>query len=68
MNSLSSRAALRRTPATAVLVPYDAPSAISLNRQRNAVVAVRNGTTPGPDLRGVLNQPRRPMLSSCRGN
>jgi serine/threonine protein kinase len=44
-------------PATAVLVPYDAPSAISLNRQRNALTAVRNGTTPGPDLRGVLINP-----------
>lgn len=44
-------------PTTAVLVPYDAPSAISLNRQRNALVAVRNGTTPGPDLRGVLIDP-----------
>jgi len=44
-------------PTTAVLIPYDAPSAISLNRQRNAVTAIRNGTTPGPDLRGVLVNP-----------
>ena len=44
-------------PSTATLVPYDAPSAISLNRQRNAVMAVKSGTTPGPDLRGVLVNP-----------
>lgn len=44
-------------PPTATLVPYDAPSAISLNRQRNAVMAVKSGTTPGPDLRAVLVDP-----------
>ena len=55
--TLLSRRPLGGLPVTAVLVPYDAPSAISLNRQRNAVMAVRNGTTPGPDLRGVLVNP-----------
>jgi len=55
--TLLSRRPLGGLPATAVLIPYDAPSAISLNRQRNAVLAVRNGTTPGPDLRGVLVNP-----------
>ncbi|WP_026264746.1 serine/threonine-protein kinase [Arthrobacter sp. 135MFCol5.1] len=44
-------------PGTATLVPYDRPSAISLNRQRNAVLAVKSGTTPSPDLRSVLVDP-----------
>jgi serine/threonine protein kinase len=44
-------------PPMATLVPYDAPSAISINRQRNAVLAVRAGTVPGPDLRPVLIDP-----------
>lgn len=44
-------------PPMATLVPYDAPSAISLNRQRNAVLAVKAGTIPGPDLRSVLVDP-----------
>lgn len=44
-------------PPTATLVPYDAPSAISLNRQRNAVLAVRAGTVPGQDLRSILVEP-----------
>ncbi|UVT26251.1 AAA domain-containing protein [Rhodococcus pyridinivorans] len=53
---LSSRP-LTSLPKSATLVPYDAPSAISLSRQRNAVTAVRNGATPGPDLRSVLLDP-----------
>jgi serine/threonine protein kinase len=53
---LSSRP-LVGLPATATLVPYDRPSAISLNRQRNAVLAVKSGTTPSPDLRNVLVDP-----------
>jgi hypothetical protein len=44
-------------PPMATLVPYDAPSAISLNRQRNAVLAVRAGTVPGQDLRPILVEP-----------
>lgn len=44
-------------PSSATLVPYDQPSAISLSRQRNAVLAVKSGTTPGPDLRPVLVDP-----------
>ena len=44
-------------PGNATLVPYDQPSAISLNRQRNAVLAVKSGTTPSPDLRAVLVDP-----------
>ncbi|WP_102140892.1 serine/threonine-protein kinase [Mycobacterium hubeiense] len=44
-------------PPTATLVPYDAPSSISLNRQRDAALAVKNGTTPRQDLRGLLVNP-----------
>ena len=55
--TLLSRQPLSGLPPEAILGPYDAPSAISLNRQRNAVMAVKNGTTPGPDLRGVLINP-----------
>lgn len=53
---LSSRV-LTGVPGSATLVPYDQPSAISLNRQRNAVLAVKNGTTPSPDLRAILVDP-----------
>jgi hypothetical protein len=55
--TLLSRKPFSGLPPNATLVPYDAPSAISLNRQRNAVMAVKNGTTPGPGLRGVLIDP-----------
>jgi len=55
--TLLSRQPLSGLPPEAILGPYDAPSAIALNRQRNAVMAVKNGTTPGPDLRGVLINP-----------
>jgi serine/threonine protein kinase len=55
--TLLSRQPLSGLPSAATLGPYDAPSAISLNRQRNALIAVKNGTTPGPDLRGVLINP-----------
>jgi hypothetical protein len=55
--TLLSSKPLGALPSTATLVPYDAPSAISLNRQRNAVVAVKSGTTPGPDLSGLLVEP-----------
>lgn len=48
---------LSHPPGSASLVPYDAPSKISLGRQRTAVTAVRNGTGPGPDLRRVLLSP-----------
>lgn len=44
-------------PTAATLVPYHAPSAISLNRQRNAVLAVKNTTTPSPSLRALLVDP-----------
>ncbi|MDJ0318391.1 serine/threonine-protein kinase [Arthrobacter antibioticus] len=44
-------------PSFATLVPYDRPSAISINRQRNAVLAVKSGTTPSPDLRNILIDP-----------
>jgi len=44
-------------PKTGTLAPYDAPSAVSLNRQRNAVIAIRNGTIPGPNLRDILVNP-----------
>lgn len=53
---LSSRP-LSGLPQSATLVPYDGPSAISISRQKNAVLAVQAGTTPGPDLRTVLIDP-----------
>lgn len=53
---LSSRP-LVGLPASASLIPYDSPSSISLNRQRNAVLAVQNGTNAGSDLRNVLIDP-----------
>jgi serine/threonine protein kinase len=53
---LSSRP-LGGVPSSASLVPYDQPSAISLNRQRNAVLAIKSGTTPGVDLRAILVDP-----------
>ena len=55
--TLLSNRPLSGLPGSSSLVSYDAPSAISLNRQRNAVMAVRNGTNPGPDLRGILVNP-----------
>jgi hypothetical protein len=55
--TLLTRKPLGSLPSTATLVPYDAPSAISLARQKNAVLAVRDGTTPRRDLRGVLIDP-----------
>lgn len=55
--TLLSGKPLGSLPSTATLVPYDAPSAISLSRQRNAVLAVKSGTTPGPDLRALLVEP-----------
>lgn len=53
---LSSRP-LASLPPTASLVPYDAPSAIALGRQRNAVLAIKSGTTAGPDLPALLIDP-----------
>jgi AAA domain/Protein kinase domain len=44
-------------PRAASLLPYNAPSATSLSRQRKAVTAVRNGSTPSPDLRTILVNP-----------
>ncbi|MFL6163853.1 MAG: AAA domain-containing protein [Jatrophihabitantaceae bacterium] len=55
---LSSRQ-LTGLPRTATLIPYDAPSSIALNRQRNAVLGVRDRTTPAPDLRDILIDPSR---------
>lgn len=48
-------------PPAAKLEPYDAPSAIALGRQRNALLAVQNATTPSPDLRRLILEP------SCNG-
>jgi hypothetical protein len=53
---LSSRP-LVGLPSAASLVPFNAPSAIALSRQRSAVTAIRSGTTPSPDLRTVLVSP-----------
>lgn len=55
--TLLSHRPLRGVPPTAALVPYDRPSAISLERQRRAVTEIRNGTTPAPALRGILVDP-----------
>lgn len=57
--TLLSQRALSGLPPTATLMPYDQPSAISINRQRNSLLSVRNGTTPSPDLRGILLDPSR---------
>lgn len=57
--TLLSARQLSSLPARATLMPYDAPSAISLNRQRNAVLAVKNGANPRPDLRALLIDPGR---------
>ncbi len=65
--TLLSHRPLRGVPPLAVLVPYDRPSAISLERQRRAVTEIRNGTTPAPDLRSVLVDPginATPILES----
>lgn len=58
---LLSPRALGSLPPAAKLEPYDAPSAIALGRQRNALVAVQNSTTPSPDLRRLILEP------SCNG-
>jgi serine/threonine protein kinase len=55
--TLLSHKPLRGVPPVATLVPYDRPSAIALERQRSAVTAIRKGTVPAPDLRGVLINP-----------
>lgn len=57
--TLLTRRPLSGLPRTATLVPYDAPSAISLNRQRNALFAIKNAANPGPDLRDVLIEPSK---------
>lgn len=54
---LLSPRALGSLPPAAKLEPYDAPSAIALGRQRNALVAVQNSTTPSPDLRRLIVEP-----------
>ncbi|MCZ4536760.1 AAA domain-containing protein [Gordonia terrae] len=46
-------------PGAAALVPYNQPSAIALNRQRNAVNAVRRGGAACPELRSILVDPAR---------
>jgi hypothetical protein len=53
---LSPRA-LGSLPPAAKLEPYDAPSAIALGRQRNALVAVQNSTSASPDLRRLILDP-----------
>jgi serine/threonine protein kinase len=65
--TLLSYRPLRGLPSTAALVPYDRPSAIALERQRNAVLAIRNGTGPAPGLRTILIDPAmnaEPILES----
>lgn len=44
-------------PRSATLRPYDAPSAISITRQRSAVLAVKEGLTPNSNLKNVLVNP-----------
>jgi hypothetical protein len=55
--TLLSRRQLTNLTLSATLVPYDAPSAVSLGRQRNALLNVKNRTAPGPDLREILIDP-----------
>lgn len=46
-----------RIPNSGMLVPYDQPSAISLNRQRRAVNSVKSGGATSPGLRSILVDP-----------
>lgn len=57
--TLLSAKPLGGLPRSATLVPYDRPSAISLNRQRNAITAIKEGTGPGSPLRELLVDPGR---------
>ncbi|MDF3284546.1 serine/threonine-protein kinase [Gordonia sp. N1V] len=54
---LSPGRPLARIPVAATLIPYNQPSAIALNRQRNAVNAVRRGGAACPELRSILVDP-----------
>ena len=44
-------------PAQGVLIPHIGPDEVSLNRQREAVMAVRNGSAARPELRELLLDP-----------
>jgi hypothetical protein len=46
-----------KVPSKASLVPHIGPSEAALTRQRNAVMAVKDGTGVRPDLRGLLLDP-----------
>lgn len=54
---LSPGRPLANIPGAAALVPYNQPSAIALNRQRNAVNAVRRGSAACQELRSILVDP-----------
>ncbi|MEE4025062.1 AAA domain-containing protein [Gordonia sp. PKS22-38] len=55
--TLLSPKSLPQLPATATLVPYNHLAAIALNRQREALVDVKGGTTPSRNLRTILVDP-----------
>ncbi|MGW6035037.1 AAA domain-containing protein [Gordonia terrae] len=47
----------RNLPQSASLVPFNQLAAISLNRQREAVLSVKSGTSPSRNLRSILVDP-----------
>lgn len=55
--TLLSRRPLTGLPQAATLVAYDRPSAIALERQRNAVLAVKAASPPALGLRDLLVDP-----------
>lgn len=55
--TLLSRIEFKGMPRRATLRPYDGPSAVALHRQRAALRAVRDRTTPNPALQGLLLRP-----------
>lgn len=44
-------------PDRGLLIPHIGPDEIAINRQRDAVILVKNGTSARPELRGLLLQP-----------
>lgn len=57
---------LRNLPASASLYPHIGPSEISIARQREAVSAVKAGTTPRADFRNILLDPSKNAAPNLR--
>lgn len=49
----------KSVPFRGTLRPYDAPSTIALSRQRNALIAIRDGKVPNSKIRDILLEPSR---------